>query len=64
MPSSGMRETLACSFQLGFSHGGYDAGEVCLLQDLGVGYFVLPANAEKGSKSSEMEVYVVKVFFM
>ena len=53
---------MACPSQLGLAHDGNDAGKVCLPQDLRVGDFVLPADVEKVSEASEMEV--VKLFFM
>lgn len=52
---------MVCPSRLGLAHDGYDAREVCLLQDLRVGYFVLPADVGKGSEASEVEV--VKLFF-
>ena len=47
---------MAYQYQLVFAHVGNDAGKVCLLQDLRVGCFVLPADVEKVSDKSESEV--------
>ena len=44
---------MTCRSQLGLARDGGDAGEVCLLQNLCIGDFVLPADAKE---ASEMEV--------
>ena len=53
---------VACPTQLSLAHGGDDAREVCLFQDLRVGDFVLPADVEKIAEASEVEM--VQLFFM
>ena len=53
---------VACPSQLSLAHGGDDAREVCLSQDLRVGDFVLPADVEKIAEASEMQM--VQLFFM
>ena len=53
---------VACPSQLSLAHGGGDAREVCLFQDLCVGDFVLPADVEKIAEASEVEM--VQLFFM
>ena len=45
---------MACPFQLGLSHGGNSAGDVCLLQHLSVWNFVLPV--KEVAETPEMEV--------
>ena len=42
-----------CPSRLGLARDGFDAGEVCLLQNLCIGDFVLAADA---MEASEMEV--------
>ena len=44
------------------THGGDDAREVCLFQDLRVGDFVLSADVEKIAEATEVEM--VQLFFM
>ena len=47
---------MACPSQLDLAHDGNDARKVCLLQDLRAEGLVLPADVEKVSEASEMEV--------
>ena len=47
---------MACPSQLGLVHGGDGTWDVCTLQDLRVGDFVLPADVKKVTETSEMEV--------
>ena len=54
MRSSDMRETTAP--HLGLADGGNDAGNACLLQDLCVRSFVLPADVEEIAETTVMEV--------
>ena len=42
--------------RLGRARDGGDAGEVCLLQNLYIGDFVLPADVKKVAEASEVEV--------
>ena len=53
---------VACPSQFSLAHGGDDEREVCLFQDLRVGYFVLSADVEKIALASEVEM--VQLFFM
>ena len=50
------REDVTCPSQLGLVRDGGDAGEVCQLQNLCIGDFVLPADVMEVAKASEMEV--------
>ena len=53
---------MACPSHLGLARDANDAGKVCLLQNLRVRDRVLPADVEKVSEASEMEL--VKMVFM
>ena len=47
---------VTCPSQLGLARDGGDAREVCPLQNLCIGVFVLPADVKEVAKASEMEV--------
>ena len=53
---------MAFPSHLGLAHDGNDVGKVCLPLDLHARDFVLPADVEKVSEVSEIEV--VMLFFM
>ena len=47
---------VTCLSLLGLARDGGDAGEVCPLQNLSIGDFVLPADVKEVAEASEMEV--------
>ena len=47
---------VACPSRLGLARDGGDAGEVCPLQNLCIGEFVLPADVKEVAEAYEIEV--------
>ena len=47
---------MSCPSRLDLARDGGDAGEVCPLQNLCIGDFVLPADMKEVTEASEMEV--------